>query len=133
MQLRNLTTLEVRGWAYTASLPVSDTGMMSRADSLGEVVNIPTTGVGSEVPTSFFLYSGMLPPGIELDTSTGELFGTFAELGVYEGISIAAVHSEGVTPSNVFTWSVYPSETYGQIGAGRNLARGASINVHYGR
>ncbi len=125
-ELQNQTTYEALGWdfdirwemdeaagypvlKYEASkAPLITTSVLANG-SMGIPYREKLTATGVQ-PISWSLSSGNLPDGLELDTETGEIFGTPTKLGTYT-FSVTAENSEGSNIKELFV-------TIGLVGEG---------------
>jgi GH25 family lysozyme M1 (1,4-beta-N-acetylmuramidase) len=111
-------------WQYTPNGTVSGIGTATDLDELGPTLQVNKEGtaigpVSIQTLTSLngqqsVSYSvpaqgqpGSLPPGLSLDTSTGQITGTPTQIGSY---NVTVTPSAGAVPSAVsFTWNVHGS------------------------
>jgi hypothetical protein len=93
---RNFTITVVEGLFLTSSL---------RAGSVGQPYSDQITVSGGTGPYTFTLLSGTLPPGIQLNGSTGAVTGTPTHVGDYT-FAVKATDSQGTTGSANYSISI---------------------------
>ena len=92
------------------------TAITTALDAVGYVgtpfsLNISTPNIGGTVTYALDANSGPLPPGLSLNTATGEISGSPATAGAYN-VAVNALNSAAsgaVTGSSVVNFTIYPS------------------------
>ena len=104
---------------------LADTGLYaSMAGSVGSSFVMAPNLRNREIPASFALTSGSLPPGISVDGAAGVVFGVPTAVAAAQSVTITATYANGTTEDSTFTFSVddphhsvaYPERIIGGLG-----------------
>jgi hypothetical protein len=104
---------------------LADTGLYaSMAGAVGSSFVMAPNLRNREIPASFALKSGSLPPGISVDGAAGVVFGVPTAVAAAQSVTITATYANGTTEDSTFTFSVddphhsvaYPERIIGGLG-----------------
>jgi N-acetylneuraminic acid mutarotase len=108
-----LNGIEIISSAGTpGDIPISVAPIANQQSAEGEIVSLPVIASGGDTPASFAFSATGLPPGLQIEPTTGLIFGTVAA-GAFAGSPYSVtvtVDDNDTDPSDVvnenFAWSV---------------------------
>jgi alpha-tubulin suppressor-like RCC1 family protein len=133
------TAISIPGIQYSG-VPTWTTGAGSLGSAnTGTAVNITLAATG-DAPVTYSVFSGTLPPGVTLNSSTGVLSGTTPSVGVETTYNFVIkandLQSQDTNRSFSFTVTVYVgklyswgSSFYGGLGLGDTVPRSSPVQV----
>ena len=92
-------------FAWTVAAPIALANPGGQSITEGQNIDLPLVGFSAEGETLTYSYSGALPPGLTLDTTTNVIMDSATSSGTYS-TTITATDTSGHSTSQTFTWTV---------------------------